>query len=233
MNYFGGINASPLYVRVKEILIEMIQRGDFPSNRLPPESDLSELLGVSRTTIRETLATLNREGIITKRHGIGNLIHRSTLDSKMRIDRYTDFVALLEDGGHTVRVDRVAYTWLRDGQTLFIELCYFADEVPAIKAEVFVDGKNLQGDPLADESLYGTLPDFLNKYATEPVSHSLCYFRPAVVNGDSSELLDLPEGAPILEWNESFFSIFDRELAQTKIHFNPSVVSFSLLRKWE
>jgi GntR family transcriptional regulator len=231
--YPEKINALPLYVRIKESIVKMIREGAFPGNRLPPESDLSESLGVSRTTIREALASLSREGIISKRHGIGNLIHQSTLNSKMRIDRYQDFVAILKDAGHRVEVERVDYRWLSEKETLYIELCYYADGERAIGVEVFIPGNQLKDDPTGDTLLYNTLPDFLNKYAVEPVSHSLCLFRPAVADADSSKRLNLPEGAPILEWEESFYTIFDSEIARTLIFFNPSIVSFSLLRKWE
>ena len=227
------VNAIPLYVRIKESMVDMIRQGAFPGNRLPPESDLSEKLGVSRTTIREALASLSREGIISKRHGIGNLIHPSTLNSRMRIDRYQDFVAILEDAGHQVEVQRLSYQWQPDEKNLFIELCYLADGEHAIAVEVFIPKEQLKKDPTDDTSLYNTLPEFLNQYAVEPVSHSICLFRPVVADKESAKRLHISAGSPILEWEESFYSVFDTLLAETLIFFNPSVVSFSLLRKWE
>ncbi|WP_041866107.1 GntR family transcriptional regulator [Sediminispirochaeta smaragdinae] len=227
------VDSVPLYVKVKERIIEMIEDGEFVGNRLPPENMLSERLSVSRASIREALAALSREGIVSKRHGIGNLIHRSTLRSRMRIDRYVDFSEILRDAGHRVRFERTAYHWLPGEETLCIEACYIADEKPAIMVKVLVPSEMLASDPLKDDCLYNTLPDFLNTYACEPVSHSLCYFKPAAASDATSRQLDVPPGAPILEWKESFYSIFDKILAKTTIHFNPEIVSFSLLRKWE
>jgi len=86
------IKYSPLYLEAKTELIKMIKKGDFKNNKLPPEDKLSEMLGISRSTIREALITLDREGIITKKQGIGNLIHNSVLESKMRIDIIQDFL---------------------------------------------------------------------------------------------------------------------------------------------
>ena len=46
-------------------------------DRLPPEIRLAEHFGVSRSTMRDALATLEREGFINRIHGIGNA-HQST-----------------------------------------------------------------------------------------------------------------------------------------------------------
>ncbi|MCK5198889.1 MAG: winged helix-turn-helix transcriptional regulator, partial [Spirochaetales bacterium] len=85
------MTATPLYIRAKIELIKMIKSGVFKGNKLPPENKLSEILGISRTSIREALMALSKEGIITKKQGIGNLYHLSALDTKMRIDQINCF----------------------------------------------------------------------------------------------------------------------------------------------
>jgi len=105
------IKYSPLYLDAKIELINMIRKGDFKNNKLPPEDKLSEMLGISRSTIREALITLDREEIITKKQGIGNLIHKSTLEVKMRIDLVQDFIKLLENGGYKASVKRIKSGW--------------------------------------------------------------------------------------------------------------------------
>ena len=54
--------------------------------RLPRESVLAEILGISRTQLRDILASLEREGFITRRHGVGTIINRHVLDAQTRID---------------------------------------------------------------------------------------------------------------------------------------------------
>ena len=91
---FSKMKSTPLYVQAKKKIIDMIQSGVFKDNKLPPESSLSETLGISRTTIREALIALNRDGVITKKQGVGNLFHLSTLNTRMRIDQIKDFVTI-------------------------------------------------------------------------------------------------------------------------------------------
>ncbi|MGI9509451.1 MAG: GntR family transcriptional regulator [Geminicoccaceae bacterium] len=54
----------------KEIKSGMISRGE----RLDSENSLMRRFSVSRTTIRKSLAILSREGLITKRNGLGSFV---------------------------------------------------------------------------------------------------------------------------------------------------------------
>ena len=54
----------------EEYLIESIWKNRFPPGSiLPAERELSELIGVTRTTLREVLQRLARDGWLTIRHG--------------------------------------------------------------------------------------------------------------------------------------------------------------------
>lgn len=54
----------------EEYLVDSIWTGRFPSGSfLPAERELSELIGVTRTTLREVLQRLSRDGWLTIQHG--------------------------------------------------------------------------------------------------------------------------------------------------------------------
>src|SRR6056297_3179586 len=80
---------------VREAIIARIRESGAVDQKLPPEGELARSLGVSVATVREALRQLDRDGYVTKRHGSGNYIHRSTLGLDMRIDNNRDFFALL------------------------------------------------------------------------------------------------------------------------------------------
>lgn len=67
-------NKKALYVHVYETLYKMIMEGSFPSNQLPSEPRLAEMLGVSRMTLRQAISLLRDDGLINNVRGKGNFI---------------------------------------------------------------------------------------------------------------------------------------------------------------
>ena len=63
----------PLHVQVKECLKEEIKNGNF-AEKIPSERELMDIFSVSRTTVREAIAALDREGVVEKIHGKGTFV---------------------------------------------------------------------------------------------------------------------------------------------------------------
>ena len=69
----------PLPVQVYSRIRELILDGHFaPGTRLPSESELGELFGVSRVTLREALRMLQRDMLTESRQGSGHYVMGST-----------------------------------------------------------------------------------------------------------------------------------------------------------
>lgn len=61
-----------LYQQIADKLSAMIESGDFPpGSYLPPERELAEQFGVSRTSVREALIALEVSGLVSVRVGDG------------------------------------------------------------------------------------------------------------------------------------------------------------------
>ena len=59
----------------QEELRQAITGGTFqPGSQLPTEAELCEMLGVSRTVVREALRVLENDGLVARRHGIGTFV---------------------------------------------------------------------------------------------------------------------------------------------------------------
>lgn len=240
--------ASPLYVMAKQAIIELIGENTFTNNKLPSEAVLSRQLGISRTTIREALVALQREGIITKQHGLGNLIHRSTLGTRMQIDRFSDFKALLEDGDYRASVFRAELEWVDDlipfgiedpeqkgtQRYLHLQSIYTADGQAAILSQNFIKESMLR-EEIADEKNFSesSFVDLLNRFSREEVANTIISFKPAAAGGPVSEKLDIPAGTPILQWKEVSISVLDHIICISKTSFHPELVNLTLLRKWK
>ena len=80
---FTPVKSTKVYEHVINQIQEMVmddrlKKGD----KLPPERELAELLGVSRTSIREALRALQVMGLIESKQGEGNFI-RSNFDDTL------------------------------------------------------------------------------------------------------------------------------------------------------
>lgn len=64
------MKSSPLYVQAKLAIIRLIKEDLFDEGKLPSETMLSDMLGISRTSIREALMALRGDGIISKKQGV-------------------------------------------------------------------------------------------------------------------------------------------------------------------
>jgi GntR family transcriptional regulator len=73
--------AVPLYLQIAESLLDRIETGQLaPGDRLPPERTLSEMLGVTRMTLRRALGMLEAQGLLERRQGDGTYIAQPKIE---------------------------------------------------------------------------------------------------------------------------------------------------------
>lgn len=65
--------AIPLHIQLKKIIERQIVEGVF-TDKLPSEREFMEEYNVSRSTVREAIILLVREGVLEKRHGKGTFV---------------------------------------------------------------------------------------------------------------------------------------------------------------
>lgn len=83
----NGNKKVPRCVAIYNKLFDMIKDGEFSEiDRLPTEPELAKYMGVSRTTLRQSLEFLRDDGIIKNVWGKGNFIIRSEIDRKEGIE---------------------------------------------------------------------------------------------------------------------------------------------------
>lgn len=72
-----------LYEQVVARLREYVQgEGLRAGDRMPPERDLADRLGVSRTSVRQAIVALEVQGLVEVRHGGGTYLLRDRLDAE-------------------------------------------------------------------------------------------------------------------------------------------------------
>jgi GntR family transcriptional regulator len=94
--------ALPLIVRDR--ILEQIHDGDLRAGaQIPPESALCEAFGVSRSTIREAIKLLERDGIVEVRHGRGSFVTGiAHLDNERPVTRLESVTEMMRRLGYVV-----------------------------------------------------------------------------------------------------------------------------------
>jgi len=80
----GGVRVNgrvPRYHRIAEALRERIREGELsPGARLDNQRQLAKSFGVTLMTLRQALELLEREHLITRRHGLGTFVAAPSID---------------------------------------------------------------------------------------------------------------------------------------------------------
>jgi GntR family transcriptional repressor for pyruvate dehydrogenase complex len=105
-----------LYERVVDKVLELISSGAWkPDHRLPPERELSEAFGVSRTVVREAVKALEARGILESTTGSGVSVRRAdfnmvsqSLTTYMQLANRDDFEIRLNEVRRVLEVEMVA-----------------------------------------------------------------------------------------------------------------------------
>ena len=81
MTAVGRFSTRPLYLQVKDMLIERILAGTWqPGAAIPNEIELSRKLGISVGTVRKALDEMEGERLISRRQGRGTFVIDQTSD---------------------------------------------------------------------------------------------------------------------------------------------------------
>lgn len=242
------ITGKSRYIETKEVLLDLINRSEYPGNKLPSEDVLSKMLGISVATVREALRQLNREGYITKKHGSGNYVHRSALDLAMRIDVNTSFFELLQKRYPDVYSEqspfRVKMCSAEEAKTLKLdqpEECLYYDRFYyvngkklAILATNVIPANSFTADvkKLQDSDSKISIMDFIWDHCLDEMVQNVVYMEPVNATKKIAKLMNIEVGQATVQWKEVFYNVYDRPVGLSHARFNPNLVDMTLLIKW-
>ena len=81
----------PLYLQVaKNLRVHISSQGVDPGSALPSERDLSEMLGLSRVTVRKGIEKLIEEGILFRKQGSGTFVAKRIVAPGATLSSFSD-----------------------------------------------------------------------------------------------------------------------------------------------
>jgi len=78
---FGAIRRNKVYEEVARRLEQLISERMKPGDMLPPERELAESFGVSRSSVRDAIRRLELVGMVEPRQGSGTVVREASTDN--------------------------------------------------------------------------------------------------------------------------------------------------------
>lgn len=211
--------------------------------RLPRESALAESLGISRTQLRDVLASLEREGFITRRHGVGTIINRHVLSVQTRMDIELEFLDMIRQSGRKAavafvraaedRADGALAAKLRipeNAPILRISRLCTADGAPAIYCEDILDRALVRGSYTAKD-LKLPVFHFLRRFCGVIPYLDLTDVRPAAADEALAEIFRVPAGTPLLRMDELDYDMDGNPVFCSEQYFADGIFDLTVMRK--
>lgn len=217
ISFVGG--RRPLYVEVMEELERLIKgRKLQPGEKLPSVESLTEILGVSRSTVREALANLETQGLIVRKQGSGTYVSQSSgtgfIGGMERIEpfrRIADRAGLISEviSREVTRTSAASDITEALGVQSDTELIKI-DIVEAINGQPTMYLVDYLKDSCGGEQVLSDWDDSVLTYLIDVCSPPLSHTRTEIfaIGADEvvAEKLSIPEGKPIQFQVETYFS---------------------------
>jgi GntR family transcriptional regulator len=239
------LDSRPLYIRAEEALVALLQSGAYaPGDRLPPEPELAQQLGISRSTLREAMRTFEERGLITRRQGVGTFVNRAsalviesgleTLESVDTLarrrgmpvetrDLHVEEKAATREMARCLGVARgspltiVTRTKVAAGQPV----AYMMDALPAalVSAEAMRSG------------FRGSVLDFLLTRSELALAHARADILPVCADQRLSARLDVEPGRVLLLLEETLYTLTGEVVGFSRNYFVPEFFKFHVVRR--
>jgi GntR family transcriptional regulator len=199
-------DARPLHVQIRDILHEQIKDQTLvPGDALPTEEELQQLFGVSRSVVRQALASLADLGLIHRLRGRGSVVAAAPA-----LHRFVDRVGGLDEQAaargqrlrtQVLRVEAAttpeeAFAALGATRSWEIERLRYLEQIPAIYERHWVPRDlfpHFTRDLLQGASLLALMRDHGHLAAGGPR-----HVQAVAAEPDIAEALDVSVGSPLL-----------------------------------
>ena len=233
----------PIAIQAANHLRGLLRREFADGGRLPSEILIAAELGISRGTVRQALAILQHEGLISRQQGRGTFVTPNVRSIPARIDFAYEFAELITASGFVADVKTLetrpdcadAEAALRldiqaGASMLRVRKLFLADGRPAIYVNEVLP-TDLIVEDYDPQEVQQPIWRFLDQRCHRRVKYVLSELLASAAQGEPAALLEVTPGEAILEFIEVFYDAKNEPLAMAHIYFQKELIRFHALRK--
>lgn len=238
------ITRSPsLTDQVKAHIKQRIAEGGFEDGRIPPETELAQDLGVSRTTVRDALSRLENEGSIYRRQGAGTFVNEHGLRIRSRLEEIWSYEQVLEDHGYvpSVRIlaegideadsETIDALALEAGDSvLTVTKLFLEDAEPVILTINRIPSAILTDAEYASDEAT-PLYEFLERHCSRALGYYVSEIVPVALGPDTAAVLGVAEGTVAISFEEIGYDQDNEPIVHATSYFRDDLLRFRLIRR--
>jgi GntR family transcriptional regulator len=183
---------------------EAIKQGKFPAgSQLPPEMELLQMMGISRTTLREALRILEEQRLIRKRRGLGTFVMERAIVKDM--SQNFGITEMISQAGYTpgnrdfnIHLDKPSKVvseklGITENTTMVvIERVRTANQTPVVWTRDIIPQEFLEGwMPTIQELNQRSIYDCLEEHTNIRIVSGIASFSPVQANREVAEKLNI------------------------------------------
>jgi len=214
-----------------------------PGSQLPTEAELCEMLGVSRTVVREALRVLEDDGLVARRHGVGTFVRNHPILKNLNFNfGITEMIesAGLKSGTSHLAIqkepadeEKAEQLHVSLGTPLItVERVRTADGRPVVYSldtltEALIQRAEFDPQLLRTESIYNILQTSLGQV----IEYGIARLLPVAAPQHVAEKLQLPPHALTLYIVQTDYSPGDEPLVYSCEYHLPDAFDFVVWRR--
>ena len=232
-----------LHTTVAQSLRQQIDAGLYKQgDRLPGEEQLARQMNVSRVTLREALMLLERDGIITRRHGAGSFVERTSGRISAELNRLEPFASGIARAGHAATEEILSLEPVHmaseyatslalwpPARGLRLEMLRRVDGMPVVYSRDLIAPDVV--DPAEFRRLGRNILDYLAETGRPPVQHSLLTVKAVLPDGREQAVLACDAREPLVELEGVAYNTESRPLYATRFLIRTQHYELTLLRQ--
>lgn len=231
-----------LYMQARDMIYELVKNEFEPMQKIPSEQKLSEQLGVSRNTVREAIRTLEQEGVLLSRHGVGNFVIGSNKNLKTTITTLESSTNIIKAHGYIPGTKNVVSKVMESSEhvsgqlfleekkdVFYIERVRTADGEAVVYVEDYIPYQAGMEHEYKD-TYHESLLEFLEKFDCK-VSFSICTLKAVISDEKIEKKLDLNEKSALLLLKQVHYSTAGVPVLYSDSYYLSDKFEFNVVRK--
>jgi GntR family transcriptional regulator len=231
-----------LHSRIRDEILKSIENGKYkPLDQLPSEDEIAKKLSVSRSSVRNALLSLEQDGVVLRRHGIGTFVAPYPIRLKNRVDQLNIIPEQITNLGYMPDLSFNESSQISgpshahemmdldiDEKIMHSKRLYLANKKPA----VFIDDYlriTFDKSEVKWEQFSGNMVEFLENEFNLHIEYTYGWIKSVKPSKEIARILQIEESFPLLTEEQVSYDSKGIPIAYGISYHNSEIMEFDFV----